>query len=320
MPLLLKDVWKAFNEDKAMRLASAIAFSTMFSLAPLLIVLIAIVGWVLGLQNGGHGHHLAEDALLSQVSRGAGQGTADTVRALVAASFDKPRQGLIAQVIGWVAFFFGASALFSSLQDALNTIWHIETTKGGWKLMIRDRLASFGMILVVGFLLLVTFAANATIAFATAHFLSQIPLATNPVLLTVVDQAISFALVTVVFALIYKVLPDVKVGWHDVWVGAAVTAALFLVGEALIALYLAKAGVASAYGAAGSLLVGLLWIYYSAIILLLGAEFTKVAAAHAETTAPTLVRTLRDEPSGVDPRHAAQEASAECEPAPTKTT
>jgi membrane protein len=311
---LLKDVWAAFNEDRAMRLASSIAFSTIFSLAPLMIVLIAIVGWVLGLQNGGHGHHLAEDALLNQVSRGAGQGTADTIRQLVASSFNKPRQGLIAQLIGWVAFFFGATALFSSLQDSLNAIWHIEATKGGWRQMVRDRIASFGMIVVVGFLLMLTFVANAAITFIGAHFLSQIPLAANPVVLALIDQIITFALVTVVFALIYKVLPDVKIGWHDVWLGAAVTAVLFLVGEALIALYLAKAGVASAYGAAGSLLVGLLWIYYSAVILLLGAEFTKVVAGRAETTGPTTVRTLSERPIGVDPRHAAEGTGNEALP------
>lgn len=279
----------------------------MFSLAPLLIVLIAIAGWVLGLQNGGHGHHLAEDALLNQVKRGAGQETADTIRLMVAASFNKPRQGLLAQIIGWVAFLFGASALFSSLQDALNAIWHIEATRGGWKHMLRDRIASFGMILVVGFLLLVTFVANAGVAFVATHFLGQLPVAANPALLALANQVITFVLAAVVFALIYKVLPDVKVSWHDVWVGAAVTAVLFLAGEALIAFYLAKAAVASAYGASGSLLAGLLWIYYSAIVLLLGAEFAKVAAGRAETTAPVTVRTLIEQPAGADPRHVSEQ-------------
>jgi membrane protein len=302
---LLKKTWQAFNEDKAMRLASSIAFSTIFSIAPLFIVLIAIVGWVIGLQNGGHGHTQAENAMLGQIGKGAGKGTADTIRQIIAASFNKPRQGLIAQLIGWIAFIFGATALFSSLQDALNAIWHVESTKGGWKQMVRDRLASFGMIVVVGFLLLVTFVSNAGIAFLGAHFLSHIPLVSNPVILSGVDQLVSVVLVTVIFALIYKILPDVTIAWRDVWVGAAVTAVLFVIGEAVIAFYLAFAGVASAYGAAGSLLVGLLWIYYSAIILLLGAEFTKVAAGHAETVAPSTVRSLSDQPAGIDPRRAA---------------
>jgi membrane protein len=299
---LFKDIWTAFNEDKVLRLASSIAFCAMFSIAPLLIVLIAILGWFVGLQNGGHGHHVAENALIDQVSRGAGKSTADSIRQLVTASFNKPRQGFVAQIIGWVAFLLGAAALFSALQDALNAIWHVESTKGGWKQMVRDRLASFGMILAIGFLLVLTFLANAAIAFVGAHFLSQIPLAANPVVLTVVDQIVSFLLVTLAFALIYKVLPDVTLGWRDVWVGAAVTALLFVIGEALIALYLALAGVASAYGAAGSLLAGLLWIYYSAIILLLGAEFTKVVAGQVKTVAPSSVRSLSDQPAGIDPR------------------
>jgi membrane protein len=122
---MLKQIWKAFNEDKVPRLASSIAFSAILSIAPLLIVLIAILGWFLGLQNGGHGHHVAEDALLGQIRKSAGPETADTVRQLVAASFNKPRHGLIAQVVGWVAFVFGAMGLFSALQDSLNAIWHV---------------------------------------------------------------------------------------------------------------------------------------------------------------------------------------------------
>ncbi|HYZ15673.1 MAG TPA: YihY/virulence factor BrkB family protein [Candidatus Acidoferrum sp.] len=299
---MLKRTWQAFNEDKATRLAAAIAFSAIFSIAPLLIVLTAIVGWVLGLQSGGHGHHVAENALLDPIAKNAGPGTADTVRQLVAASFNKPREGFIAQIVGWVAFVVGATALFSTLQDALNAIWHVEATRGGWKQMLRDRLMAFVMIVIVGLLLLLTFVANAAIAFIGAHLLSQIPVVGSPAVLALIGQLVTFAIVTLVFAAIYKVLPDVKLGWRDVWFGAAVTALLFVVGEALIAFYLAHAGVASAYGAAGSLLVGLLWIYYSAIILLLGAEITKIAAGSAATVAPSNVRRLTEQPAGVDPR------------------
>jgi membrane protein len=299
---MLKRTWEAFNEDKVPRLASAIAFSAIVSIAPLLIVLIAIVGWFLGLQTGGHGHHVAEDALLNQIQKSAGPQTADTVRQLVAASFNKPRHGLIAQVVAWIAFIIGATGLFSALQDSLNSIWHVESTKGGWKQTLRNRALSFVMILVVGLLLLLTFVANAAIAFIGTHVLSRLPGAANPAFLTIVGQLVTFALVTLMFAAIYKVLPDVKLAWRDVWLGAAVTALLFVIGEALIAFYLASAGVASAYGAAGSLLVGLLWIYYSALILLLGAEFAKVMAGHAATVAPSSVRQLSDQPAGVDPR------------------
>jgi membrane protein len=297
-----KRLLQAFNDDKVMRLASSIAFTAIFSIAPLFIILIAIIGWIVGIQNGGHGHHVAENALIDGISKSAGKGTAESIRSLVTASFNKPRQSIIAQILGWIAFVGGATALFSSLQDALNAIWHVEATKGGWKQMLRDRAASFGMILVVGLLLLLTFVANAATAFVSHHVLSGIPVVGSPAVLTIVDQVVTLALVTVVFALIYKVLPDVDIPWSDVWVGAAVTAVLFVVGEALIAWYLAFAGVASAYGAAGSLLVGLLWIYYSAIILLIGAEFTKLAAHRASTTAPSTLRTLTNQPAGVDPR------------------
>lgn len=301
---LLKNTWQAFTEDKAMRLASSIAFSTIFSLTPLFIVVIAFVGWVIGLPHAGHGHSEVENAMLAMISKRAGEGTADTIRRLVAASFNKPRQELIAQIIGWIGFLCGATALFSSLQDALNAIWHIESTKGGWRQIVRDRLASLGMILVVGFVLLATFVSNACIAFIGTHFSSYLPLVGNPTLLSLLDQIISVMLLTVIFALLYKILPDVTVAWRDVWVGAAVTAVLFVIGETAISLYLAFAGVASAYGAAGSLLVGLLWIYYSAIILLFGAEFTKVAAGHVETVAPSSVRSLSEQPAGIDPRTA----------------
>ena len=306
---VLKTVVQSFGEDKVMRLASSIAFTAIFSIAPLLIILIAIAGWVIGVENGGHGHHVAEDALLGQIAKSTGTGTADAIRDLVTASFAKPRQSIVAQIIGWVVFVLGATGLFSALQDSLNAIWRVEATKGGLKQMLRDRLASFGMIVLVGAILLVTLAANAATAFLSAHF-AQIPIAGNPAVLAIADQVVSFVLITVAFALIYKVLPDVDIAWRDVWTGAAVTALLFVAGEALIAWYLAVAGVASAYGAAGSLLAGLLWIYYSAIILLIGAEFTKVAAGAATTTAPSTIRKLSDEPAGVDPRDVAAAPSA----------
>lgn len=299
---LLKATWSAFSEDKASRLAAAIAYSAIFSIAPLFIVLIAIVGWFVGVQNGGHGHHVAEDLLIGQIQNSAGTGTADTVRQMIATSFDKPRQSIIAQIIGWITFALGATALFAALQDALNAIWHVEAIKGGWKQIVRDRLASFGMILVVGLLLLLSLVANVAISFLGTHVLAQIPLVGHPVVLAAIGQLVTLAIVTLIFAAIFKVLPDVSVAWRDVWVGALVTAVLFVAGEAAITLYFRYAGVASAYGAAGSLLVAILWIYYSAVLLLLGAEFTKVYAGDVETVAPASIRSLKDQPAGVDPR------------------
>ncbi len=315
---VLKATVTAFNEDKAPRLAAAIAYSTIFSIAPLFIVLIAIVGAVLDVRVGHGGHTTALNALLENVKRSAGDGAAQTVKSLIEASFNKPKTGLIAQILGWIFFIVGASGLFAALQDALNAVWHVEATRGGWKQMVRDRAASFGMILVVGFLLLVTFIANAAISYLSAHVLRDIPIIGSPAVASLIDQVITFAITTAIFALLFKVLPDVTISWRDVGLGAAVTAALFVVGELLIGLYIAKAGVASAYGAAGSLLVALIWIYYSAMILLLGAEFTKVTAHRVGLTVDSVVRHQSDRPRGVDPRVAAAAGDAAANDAPTE--
>jgi len=307
----LKATFVAFGEDKAQRLAAAIAYSAIFSIAPLFIVIIAIVGAVLNV-NGAHGgHRSALNALIESVRHSAGDGTAATVKSLIQASFNKPKAGVIAQILGWLFFIIGASGLFVALQDALNAVWHVEATRGGWRQMVRDRIASFGMIVAIGFLLLATFIANASISFISTHLLGSIPIVGSPIVATVVDQIVTLAIVTVIFALIFKVLPDVSIAWHDVWLGAAATAVLFVIGETLIGIYIAKAGVASAYGAAGSLLVALIWIYYSALILLLGAEFTKVNAQHAALTVSAVVRHTSEQPKGVDPRSAAATGTAD---------
>ncbi|HTV73058.1 MAG TPA: YihY/virulence factor BrkB family protein [Candidatus Acidoferrales bacterium] len=306
---LLKTTWAAFGEDKALRLAAAIAYSALFSIAPLFIVVIAIVGWVIGVQNGGHGHHVAEDALLAPIRHAAGAPTADAVRGIITASFDKPRQSVVAQIFGWVAFIGGATALFSSLQDALNTVWHVEAIRGGWKQLLRARATSFGMILVVGFLLLVSLLGNVAIDFVGTHVLARLPIIGSPTFLAALTEVTTAAIAMVMFAAMFKVLPDVEIAWGDVWFGAAATAVLFALGEAALAVYFRFAGIASGYGAAGSLLVAILWIYYSAALLLLGAEFTKVRAGTAKTTAPAELRSLTEHPAGVDPRVAGKATS-----------
>jgi membrane protein len=279
---VVTEVGRAFGEDKVPRLASSIAFTAIFSIAPLFIVVIAVAGWALGAANGGHGHHVAEDALLEQVRRAAGSGTAETVRQLIAASFDKPRRGIAAQVVGWFAFSIGAAALFSSLQDALNAIWHVEAQKAGWRHLVRRRAIPFAMLLLIVALLLATLAATGIIAIVAAHFTTSVPLR-NSAFLFATNQFVTFVAASLAFAAIFKFFPDVSVAWRDVWLGAIVTAVLFVVGEAAIATYFAIAGVTSAYGAAGSLLVALLWIYYSTLILLCGAEFTKIVASASRT-------------------------------------
>ena len=261
-----------------------------------------MVGGILSLDGAG-GHTAAENSLIADIAKNAGASTADTVRQLIDAGFNKPHQNRLAQVVGWVAFAFTASNLFASLQDALNAIWHVEATRGGWKQMIRGRIAAFAMIVIVGALLLATFLANAAIAFVGTNIVERIPFTNSTTILTLVEQGVSLVVTAIVFALLFKVLPDVRVAWRDVWIGAGVTAVLFVFGEALISLYLAYGGIASAYGAAGSILVALIWLYYSAMILLLGAEFTKVFATRAELTVPASVRHLTERPAGADPRY-----------------
>lgn len=293
---IIARTWRGFNEDKIVRLAAALAFSVIFSIAPLIVILVAIAGWFLGLQNGGHGHHIAQNALLDQIAKTAGPSTAGVVRNLVTAAFDKPRENLIAQVVGWCAFVLGAAGLFSTIHDALNSIWHIEFACGGWRVALRDRLVACAMIAIAALLLLATVVLNAAIAFLAPRG------AANPILAAAVGQGAIFIVVWVAFALVYRLLPDVRMRWRDVWIGAGATAVLFVAGEALISLYLTRASVASAYGAAGSLLAALLWIYYSAVAFLTGAELTKAVAQQAATTVAVRVRRLDDRPAGVDPR------------------
>lgn len=285
----------AFGDDKAQRLASSVAFSAIFSIAPLFIVLIAILGAFLG------SHGAAQDQLFSVVRSSAGDSAAETIRQVVASSFNKPRQGFIAQIIGWAVFILGASNLFAALQDALNSIWGVEKARGGWRQIVRDRLVSGGMIIVIGLILILTFVGNGFVAYFTSHVGGSF-FGEHSVLLIGLTQAITFIVVTVIFALMFKVLPDVKIAWRHAWFGSIVTAVLFTIGQTLIGIYFTKGGVTSAYGAAGSLLVALLWIYYSVIILLFGAEVTKVTAERAELTVPSSIRSSADRPAGADPR------------------
>ncbi len=269
---LVKETFARWNADKAPRLAAALSFTTIFAIAPLFIIVIAVAGYVLGFANGtGHGHHVVEDKMVAAIQGSAGTGAAEMVRGMVATAYNKPHQGLIASIIGWVTLLLGAAGLFAALQDALNTVWHVEPPKKKLWAAVRDRLASIGMLLAIGFLLLVTTALNAVIAYVSTYVSHALPFP---------GAGIVFGLINIVvsFGLMYKYLPDAKIEWRDVWTGALVTAVGFVIGQAAIALYLGKAGVESAYGAAGSLLVLLLWVYYSSMILLFGAEFTRVYA------------------------------------------
>jgi membrane protein len=280
---MFKETAAAWNADNAPRLAAAIAYSTIFAIAPLLIITIAIVGGLLGFTGSEHPHTAVENALLGQISHAAGPDAAQMVRGMVDASFGKPRQSVIAQVVGWITFIVGASSVFMTLQDALNTVWDAKPPKHQNVLVIvRDRLVSLGMLLVIGFLLLMTFLVNVVIAYVSSSFARALPFANAGIIFAVVNWIVSILVITLLFGLIFKFLPDVDVRWKDVEIGALCTALLFVLGQALIGIYIGTAGVASAYGAAGALLAILIWIYYSALILLLGSEFTKIYARRAD--------------------------------------
>jgi membrane protein len=235
-------------------------------LAPVLVIAVAIAGFVFG-----------PDAVQSQLDeqlRGfVGQDGAKGIQAMIAAA-NKPQSGVLASVLGIAALLFGASGVFMQMKDALNTIWEVESKPGsGWWGMIQDRFLSFAMVLAIGFLLMVTLLVSAALAAFTKFVGNVIP---GPdIVAHILDLVISVGIVTLLFALIFKYLPDIKIAWRDVWLGAAVTAVLFTIGKYAIGMYLGMAAVGSAYGAAGSLIVILVWAYYSSQILFFGAELTQ---------------------------------------------
>jgi len=265
---LLKSTFKEWNEDKASRLAAALAYYTAFSVAPLLLIAISIAGLVFGAEA-------AQGSIFNQLQGLLGPEAAGTIEAAVKNS-SQPGASTISAIIGLVTLIWSASNVFSQLQDALNTIWEVQPKPAGIVGSLKRRLLPMSMVLGIGFLLLVSLVLSAGLS-ALGHFFNGL-LPGTAVLWEVVNFVISFAVVTGLFGAIYKLLPDVEIKWSDVWIGAAVTALLFTVGKLLIGLYLGNASIGSTYGAAGSLLVVLVWVYYSAQILFFGAEFTQVYA------------------------------------------
>lgn len=266
---LLRKTFEEWNEDKAPRLAAALAYYTAFSIAPLLIVAISIAGLV-------YGEEAVQGQIRYQIDGLVGSQAAGAIQEMLV-NFHRADSGIIASVIGLVTLFLGAAGLFGQLQDALNTIWEVAPKPGGGILsMLRQRFISFTMVLGIGFMLLVSLVLSAMISLLGNFIFRFIP--QQEFLLQLINFVLSFGIITVLFALIYKILPDAKIAWRDVWLGAAVTSLLFAVGKLLLGLYLGNSSTASAYGAAGSFVVLLVWIYYSAQILLFGAEFTQVYA------------------------------------------
>jgi membrane protein len=265
---LLKATFAEYNEDKVPLLAAALAYYTVFSLAPLLLIAIAIAGSVFG-------EEAAQGEIVGQIQGLIGQQGAEAVQVMLQNTQKPNSGGTIATVLSIVTLLFGATGVFGQLQDALNIIWEVQPDpKRGIKNFIQTRVLSFAMVLVIGFLLLVSLVISAVLAGVGNFFGSMFPgFVLGGQILNVL---ISFGTITLLFASIYKFLPDVHVPWRNLWVGAAVTAFLFTIGKSLIGLYLGNSSVGSTYGAAGSLVVILIWVFYSAQILLLGAEFTQV--------------------------------------------
>jgi membrane protein len=269
---ILRESASEWSDDNATRLSASLAFYTILSITPLFVIATAIAGAVFG-------DDAANGALSDQLRGTVGDAGADVAQTAVQ-NADRPKTGIVATVIGVVTLLFGASGVFGELQGALDTIWNVRPKPGRTILrIIRERFLSFGMVLVIGFLLLVSLVITTGVSAFGKYMGGQLPGFT--VLLHVVNFVLSFAIVTLLFALMFKFLPDAKIAWRDVWVGALITAVLFTVGKYAIGLYLGQAGVATPFGAAGSLVAFVVWIYYSGLIVFFGAELTQVTAKHA---------------------------------------
>ena len=266
---LLKATYLEWTKDKAPRMGAALAYYTIFSLAPLLVIAIAIAGIAFGVKA-------AQGEITGQIQGLIGADGAKAIQTMIQ-SAHKPAHSAIASVIGVLALLVGASGVLSEMQDALNSIWHVspDDKNGIWN-FAKARFLTFGMVLGIGFLLLVSLLLSAVLAAVGKYVEGILPV--PAVFLHSVDFLFSLLFITVLFAMIFKLLPNAKIAWSDVWVGAALTSVLFTVGKFIIGFYIGKSVSASAYGAAGSLVIVVAWIYYSALLLYFDAEFTRVYA------------------------------------------
>jgi len=265
---------KAWWDDDALRLGASLAYYTLFAIAPVLLVATGIAGLVFNTDA-------VRGEIVDQLDHLVGREGARAVQSLLDGASQR-RAGIVATAIGSVAFVIAATGAFLELQAALNTVWRVKSNPGAHlKAFLIDRLRSFGLVVAIGFLLMVSLAVTAALA-AFSAWLSR-HASSVPLVWSGVQVLVSLIGTTALFALLYRVLPDVHLGWRDVTTGAFVTAVLFTIGQQLIGLYLGQSSMASSYGAAGSVMILLLWVYYSCQILLLGAEFTRVYAEHRGT-------------------------------------
>ena len=284
-----------WSEDQPFQLAAALSYYTLFSLAPLLIIVIAVAGFAFG-------REAAQNQIVATLQDLIGQQSAQAIQRIVQNAAVQKNSGLISSALGMAALILGAGGVVGQLQTSLNMIWGVVAKPGqGLWGFLRQRFVSFAMVLGIGFLLVVSLAVSALLSglteslgllFGTAAFVAH-----------TLDVLASFAVITLLFGMIYKFLPDVIINWSDVWIGAGLTSLLFTIGKFLIGVYLGTSGVTSPYGAAGSVVTVLLWVYYSSLIFFLGAEFTQVyasqfgsgvaPAAHAQAVGPRAITRVK---------------------------
>jgi membrane protein len=265
---MLKETVLSFIDDEALSRGAAIAFYTVTSIAPVLLIVVAVAGLAFG-------RDAAQNAISTQLSGLMGQQTADILQSAVASAASKS-SGILATIIGVATLIATASGVFGEMQSALNAIWKAKPQATTVSRLIQARATSLGLVAALGFLLIVSLAVSAGLTAFGNYLDSIVPI--GKLILPILNFAVSLALLAVLFAAIYKVLPDRRLQWRDVVIGAVVTAVLFTIGKTLIGWYLGSSAVASSYGAAGGLIVLLLWVYYSVQVFLLGAEFTKIYA------------------------------------------
>jgi len=265
----IKEVFEKWIDDKAPKLGAALSFYTIFSLAPLLIIVISVAGFIFG-------PNAARGELVWQIEGLIGKEGGEVVQTTLKNTND-PESGIIAIVISFITLVIGSTVVFVELQESLDMIWRVKPKPGRniFKGLFLDRVQSFTLVVATGFLLLVSLIISAGLS-ALSNFVNEKFIAIPIYILDIVNLVISLGVIFLLFAMIYKVLPDVDIGWKDVWIGALVTAVLFVLGKYLIGIYIGSSSLSSTYGAAGSLVIFLLWIYYSAQILFLGVEFTYI--------------------------------------------
>lgn len=303
----VKETGNDWLDDKAPRLAASLALYTLMSLAPLLILAVSVAGLVFG-------EEAARGQIAHQLSGVLGSSSANAVQSLLA-NAKTPSSGILGTIVGLALALFGASGVFGELQGTLNAIWDVDTKPGrGIKGFLRDRFFSFTLVLGVAFLLLVSLAVSALLAAVGAYFAHTLP--GGEAVWQVINFVISLGVATLLFATIYKVVPDIQIHWRDVWVGALVTAALFTLGKFGIAMYVGRSTVASPFGAAGSVVALVVWVYYSAQILFFGAELTQVwAKRHGAHVVPDSNAVRVQRKLDVATKHAPDQAPVTARPA-----